>query len=173
MKPTLLIPKLIKLSLVLIVCNLVLLVLSYQRDTGRLPGLYIVQSDSMHPAIATGDLIFTIPASTYKPGDVITFWDTDRDITVTHRIVDKAYANETHIYQTKGDANEDLDTNPVMYENILGKTVLRIPYIGYVSAFSRTIPGFILIVIVPALVIIGYELKNISTAVRELRTKKT
>lgn len=164
--------KILKILLALVACNIILLFVFNRLDTGQSPRLYTVQSDSMRPAILTGDLILTFPVTEYHEGDVITFQDRDRDIVVTHRIAAIARNGATLTYTTKGDANEDIDTNPVLYGDIYGKVSLRLPYAGYVTAFARTVPGFVLIVIIPALLIIGHETKTIYTTIRQTRTQK-
>jgi len=164
--------KLLKILLALVACNIIVLFVVNRMETGKNPRLYVVQSDSMRPAITTGDLIATVPMENYNVGDVITFHELDRDLVVTHRIVEATAVGQSFVYQTKGDANEDADTNPVAHEDVYGKQVLRLPYVGYVSAFAQTTPGFMLIVIIPALIIIANETKTLVTTIHQLRTEK-
>lgn len=164
--------KILKILVALVACNIILLFVFNRLDTGQSPRLYTVQSDSMRPAILTGDLILTFPVTEYHEGDVITFQDRDRDIVVTHRIAAIARNGATLTYTTKGDANEDIDTNTVAHKDVYGKMMLRVPYAGYVSTFVQTVPGFMLFVIIPALLIIGHETKTIYTTIRQTRTQK-
>lgn len=169
--PTVL-PKLLKVLLALVACNIVLLFIFNHIETGQFPRLYVVQSGSMQPAMATGDLIFTFPNAQYRPGDIITFLDTDRDLVVTHRVTETTTTGQTVTYQTKGDANESPDTNRVAHENVYGKMMLRLPYAGYMSSFIQTVPGFMLFVIIPALIIIAHETKTIAITINQLRVGK-
>ena len=48
-----------------------------------------------------------------------------------------------YYYQTKGDANEDVDGSAVRYENVVGTPVFTIPYLGYLSSWLQTKKGMI------------------------------
>ena len=138
----------------------------------KIPRLYIVQSGSMEPAIKTGSVVVSYPSPNYVQGDVITFapnGDTKRFI--THRIVFKLYPDGPNFsphYMTAGDANEDFDTWEIKDDYILGKTILTIPYLGYISDYAKKPQGFILLVIVPATIIIYEELKSLISEIRKL-----
>ena len=54
-------------------------------------------------------------------------------------------------------------------ENVIGKVILTIPFIGYIGYFVRTPIGFILLIILPASLIIILEIRNI---IKELRKNK-
>ena len=49
-----------------------------------------------------------------------------------------------YYYQTKGDANEDVDGSAVHYKNIVGTPVFSIPYLGYLSSWLQTRKGMIM-----------------------------
>jgi len=49
----------------------------------------------------------------------------------------------------------------VKKENVICKVILTIPYLGYIGYFVRTPIGFILLVIIPAILLIIMEIKNI------------
>ncbi|KKQ45440.1 MAG: Type I signal peptidase [Candidatus Woesebacteria bacterium GW2011_GWA1_37_8] len=126
---------------------------------GSLPRVYIVQSGSMQPAIKTGSLEFSIPQNNYRVGEVVTFSlsPTGKNL-VTHRI--KSISGEEEI-TTKGDANEDADSQTVKSGSIVGKTAFTVPYLGYIANFAKNPKGFILLVIVPATIVIYEEMKNL------------
>lgn len=50
----------------------------------------------------------------------------------------------TYYFQTKGDANDDVDGAPVHYKNIVGSPVFSIPYLGYLSSWLQTRQGMIM-----------------------------
>lgn len=50
----------------------------------------------------------------------------------------------TYYYQTKGDANEDVDGTPVHYKNVVGTPIFSIPYLGYLSSWLQTREGTIM-----------------------------
>lgn len=114
---------------------------------------FLVQSGSMEPAIMTGDVIFVKYQSRYQINDVITFYEEDKRI-VTHRIV----STRNGKFVTKGDANRTEDNSVVDVQNVIGKTVLVVPKIGYLVDFSRTLNGFIFFIIFPGVVLIISQL---------------
>jgi signal peptidase len=115
---------------------------------------FTVVTGSMQPAIKTGSLVFTLPEKNYTVGDIITF--TRQNISVTHRIVD--IKNDK--YQTKGDANKAPDPGLVEKYEIIGKDVAIIPYAGHLTSFTKTLPGFILLIAIPTLLFIWFEGKT-------------
>ena len=128
--------------------------------------LYTVQSGSMQPAIAIGSLVVSQPATDYKVGEVITFKNAPAP--TTHRIQEI----KDSVYTTKGDANDSADTEPVRQEQILGKVVLSLPYLGYPVAFAKTQTGFLLLIIIPATIIVYSEILNIKNEIKKIRRQR-
>jgi signal peptidase len=114
---------------------------------------FLVQSGSMEPAIMTGDIIITKSNNQYEKNDVVTFEDYQQR-RVTHRIIDSQ--NNGHLI-TKGDANRSKDNEDITKDQILGKVILIIPRLGYLVSFSKSLPGFLLFIIVPGILIIISE----------------
>lgn len=134
----------------------------------------IVQSGSMEPAIKTGALAIIKPENSYQVGDVITFGkDTKKDVPTTHRIIRDRVENGMMIYTTKGDANEDKDTKEVRKEEIIGKTIFSVPYLGYLLDFAKKPLGFILLIGLPALYIVYDEVAKIVQEFKKMKKKKT
>lgn len=103
--------------------------------------VYTVLSGSMEPTYHTGSLIYVrdVAPEQIKVGDPITFV-LDESLTVaTHRVIEIDAANQ-HFY-TKGDANQSPDGAPVHFNNLLGKPVFTIPYLGYVNNYVQNPPG--------------------------------
>ncbi|MCD6241513.1 signal peptidase I [Candidatus Bathyarchaeota archaeon] len=126
-----------------------------------------VYTGSMEPAIPVGSVVVIKPANpdTLKVGDIICFKiEGESSTTVTHRIIN--ITDEGFI--TKGDANEDLDQWIVKKENIIGKVIAVIPYLGYLGYFVRTPVGFTLLIVIPASLLIILEIRNI---IKELKPK--
>lgn len=98
----------------------------------------IVLSGSMEPAISTGDLLVIRREKDYQTGDIISFWS-DGTL-VTHRLVEQTSEGLV----TKGDHNNAPDRRPVQSEQIAGRVVWRIPWLGNVLLFLRTPPGMLL-----------------------------
>ncbi len=59
-----------------------------------------------------------------------------------------------YYFQTKGDANEDVDGTPVHYKNIVGSPVFSIPLLGYLSSYLQTRKGMIMGISVALVLII-------------------
>lgn len=97
-----------------------------------------VLSGSMKPEFDTYDLIAvkTVPSSSLKKGDIITF-RSGKDL-ITHRISDIEYKNGKVQFKTRGDANNAEDENYVDSSDLVGKYVLSIPYGGIVASKLRS-----------------------------------
>jgi len=126
---------------------------------------YIVRSESMKPAINMGDVVVTGPVGgpfngEIGPGKVITFQS--GDVLVTHRIL--SIKDGTLV--TKGDAVEDPDARTVSMSVVRGVYLFKIPGLGYVSNFTRTRTGWLLLIVIPASVLVGFLIRSVR---RELR----
>lgn len=110
----------------------------------RLFGLqgFVVLSGSMEPAYHTGSMIYvkSVDTDTLKSGDVITFYLTGKTV-ATHRIVEVVEEGGSVSYRTKGDANENVDGNPVNAKNVIGTPVFSIPYLGFALSYIQSPPG--------------------------------
>jgi len=150
-----------------------LLIISVFPITGNIKFM-IVQSGSMVPAIKMGSIVMVKPVDEYKIGDVISFGEvTKTKSPTTHRIYDIKVTEGIPSYITKGDANNTPDTKEIEKSEIIGKVFLNIPYIGYAVDFTKKPLGFALIIIVPATVIIGDEIKKIYGEVKKKKTNET
>ncbi|EOT2960074.1 signal peptidase I [Clostridium perfringens] len=92
---------------------------------------YSILSGSMEPEINTGDLaiVKSVDAEDVKVGEIITFKYEGK--VVTHRVVKK---NEEG-FITKGDNNNANDTEIVGREDLIGKVLFHMPFLGYVTVF--------------------------------------
>ena len=91
---------------------------------------YVITTDSMKPNLRVGDIVIIQKTENddLSVNDVITYRLSNDLERITHRVVDKS----TDIYVTKGDNNKLEDKNIVRYENIEGKVIFKIPFIGKV-----------------------------------------
>lgn len=141
-------------------------------STLKIPGNYkmlVVLSGSMEPVLSSGDIIVIKPQDSYKPGDIITVSDPGNiKVTVTHRIYDIEEKNGSKYYITKGDANDSADTEKRPADNVLGKTLFSIPYLGYPVSFARSRNGLILLIIIPATVVVYGEILSIKKELQKL-----
>lgn len=136
---------------------------------------FTVESGSMEPAISTGSLVTVNPQRAYTKGDIISFsyyTDGNRDPVITHRIDKISSEDGITLYTTKGDANNISDLNYIRIENIIGRVTFQVPLVGYVISWARTIPGFIVLIILPTLLIIFKEIKNIQSELLKRRANK-
>lgn len=148
-------------------------------NTRSLFDTYIIVSESMIPTIKINDAIVVkkIDSDNLEIGDIITFNSKDyayNGLTVTHRIVGiQNSANGEKIYRTKGDNNIFVDTAVVDLNSIYGKVVLIIPKFGYIKNFLRSIPGFIILIIMPILMVIVYEIYRIGKLLNKQKREIT
>jgi len=161
-------PKLIKIILeifswIFIAFFAGLIILTTISNTNISKGVrsFLVQSGSMEPSIMTGDIVLINSQPQYSKNDVITFKDTQNRV-ITHRIVNI----ENDKISTKGDANRTSDPETINSKMILGKVIFVIPKIGFLVNFSKTLPGVILLIIIPCLILVSDEIfkliRNIS-----------
>ena len=133
------------------------------------PGNYkilLVQSGSMSPAINTGDLVIIKPYKNYKKGNIVTFLS-NKKVNVTHRIIKIEDKNVT----TKGDANQVNDQETVNLNQILGKVFFILPYFGYFIIFVKSIPGLIILIIIPSTIIVYQEFIQIKKSFKKILNK--
>jgi signal peptidase len=75
--------------------------------------LLVERSDSMRPALSSGDLLLTTPvaAGAIRTGDIVTFADAARGgRLVTHRVAAISRRRRTIVFTTRGDANTGTET---------------------------------------------------------------
>jgi len=124
---------------------------------------FVVQSDSMSPAIDAGSVVYVNDVSADKIGtdDVITYRSPAADSRVTHRVVEVVERDSQRQFRTKGDANEDPDPDLVASSQVVGRVAFHVPLIGYGVSFAGTTAGTVLLVIVPAVLLIAAELRDL------------
>ena len=77
-------------------------------------------------------------------------------------------------FRTKGDNNQTADGALVIPENVLGKTLLRIPMLGRVQFLLASKGGLLIFILIPAVGIIVYDIiklfrvKDVSDKVEEV-----
>lgn len=128
----------------------------------------VVLTGSMAPAIPTGSVVFVVPSDTYIEGDIITFSReaSSLETPITHRVMRVFEADGEVGYVTQGDANELEDIAPVRHSEVLGKVAWHVPYLGYLLNAAKTPIGFAVLIIIPALLVIGDEIRKIWKNVR-------
>lgn len=152
---------------------LVFLILIFFVSTLPVPGnykIFAVLSGSMEPSIKMGSIVAVNPEKDHKIGDVITFGEISKTkVPVTHRITEIEIIQGQAYYTTKGDANAVADSKKISKTEVIGKVVFKVPYLGYFVNFLKTPAGFVLIIVLPAVLIIADEIKKIRRGLKQKR----
>ncbi|MGQ9726229.1 MAG: signal peptidase I [Candidatus Bathycorpusculaceae bacterium] len=93
----------------------------------------IIASESMTPTLNVGDIVIVLktPTTAIKIGDIIQYQTTAEAPTI-HRVIDKYETGGMLWFITQGDANNAPD-NPINERQIMGKVILTIPKLGWIS----------------------------------------
>lgn len=150
----------------ILIVNCTLIIKSYTSEEVPSVGGYlpqIVLTDSMYPVIQSGDLIIchTAEPEEVQVGDVISFFDPAGNGTtiVTHRVREITELDGQTAWRTKGDNNNSDDLMLVKAEKLVAVYQgTRIPGFGNVALFMQTTPGLILCVVLPLLLLVGYDM---------------
>lgn len=158
-------------SLIVIVIGLSLLVIVSSLNLGGL-SMFVVRSGSMSPAIPTGSAVMVTKQESYAKGEVVTFRTSGDIENVTHRIESVDTSGYQKVYTVKGDANDAVDSEPVNEEQIVGRVTLTIPLLGYLIAFGRTLPGLIMLIIIPSILIMALEIRTIAQEANKIKNRR-
>ena len=138
-------------------------------------GAAVVLSGSMEPTLKTNDLVVVTQRDDYNVGDIVVY-ETDNSL-VIHRIV----GIDGEYITAQGDANNVPD-DPVMISQVKGAMLFRLPFVGNIFKFIKSIPGTVMIVAIALYLLYRSRLKEqeadqkelleIANEIRELRRKK-
>lgn len=123
--------------------------------------LYGILSGSMEPTYPVGSVVYVKPinANEIKVNDAITFrMAANSQVVATHRVIAKD--DQKQVFTTKGDHNDNVDSSPVSYDRLIGKTMFCIPYLGYISAYVQSSAGIIALIAAMALVFVLWFLSD-------------
>ncbi len=146
-------------------------------DRSPLFGVYVIISPSMVPNINVYDAVVTmrVPTEKIEMYDVITFLSKDIDThgtPITHRVVGIVETEDGKIgYRTKGDNNNTEDNALIMEDEVIGKVLFRIPMIGYVRNFITSKLGWLLIVVLPCVGVIIYDIGKLVGLIKNSKAK--
>ena len=144
----------------------------------RLVGInpYTVLSGSMEPEYHVGSIIYVVDVDPHelKVNDPVTYMLSD-DIVVTHRIIEIVPAvdengapiindrtgEQTIRFVTKGDANNSADGSLLHENNVLGKPIFSIPYLGYVADYIQNPPGTYIAIVLACLLLLATFLPDL------------
>jgi signal peptidase len=123
-----------------------------------------VMSGSMSPAIETGDVVVSRSVSPLdlRLGDVVTFRDPhDSKRLITHRVRGIQISGGEARFVTKGDANNSAENWVVPSDGRVGLVAFRLPKLGYLFSWLGNPLARMALIVVPALLLGGYELRRI------------
>ena len=140
--------------------------------------VFSIQSDSMLPTFAKGDLAIDKAVSnpkSLKKGDIITFWTVIQGERVlnTHRIVQVDDYGTYVSFTTKGDNNTIEDSMTVHQSEVVGKYLFRIPKLGSFLDFLQTSKGFMICIVIPVALFFIYYLVQFFRALFAYQAEKT
>ncbi|MDK2916601.1 MAG: signal peptidase [Euryarchaeota archaeon] len=115
--------------------------------------LMVVLSGSMTPLMLPGDAIIVAPVDPdqVKVGDVVVFQHPGQGerMVITHRVI--GIDADTGLYATKGDANNAPDSFSISKDDIIGRPVFLIPFVGFASEMKKQV--ILLMVVLPSLLL--------------------
>lgn len=123
--------------------------------------IFAVLSGSMEPTYHVGSIVYVDKNQSpeeIKAGDPIAFYK-EKGVVATHRAIETDKENKQFV--TKGDANDSKDPEPISYQQFIGKAVLSIPLLGYVSIYIKTVRGMMVAIIVILTVILLYVIPEL------------
>ena len=162
--------KVIEIIAIILIYNIILIALSSANKISVVNILgyksYIIKTNSMEPTISINDVVITkkVKKEKIKKGDVITFLQ-DGEV-ITHRITQ---IDDNGNYTTKGDNNNIEDTFKITYENIEGKHILTIPYLGKIV---QALDNKIVFLIITLIILIFMFITILNQEKRENRREK-
>lgn len=145
-----------------------------------------------HPfarTLHTGDLIIVqgvnasdIHPGPYPDGDILVFHlSSQSDELIVHRAIEERTINGKIYFITQGDGNpspgpptypnNELPAGAVPIENVVGKVVLRIPWVGHLALLMRENSGVYLVIALIIIIIVVELVLSISED-KETKTKK-
>jgi signal peptidase len=170
--------------LLLALCVMIFTIISvstFDRDDRKFLNYraYIVLSDSMSATdFSAGDVVFVkeVDPSTLQTGDIIAFQSRNEESygeTVTHKIRSVTTDESGNPgFITYGTTTDTDDHEVVLYEDVKGKYIKSIPKIGRFFNFLKTTQGYICLILIPFLLLIGSQLLNLIRLVAQYREEQ-
>jgi len=105
---------------------------------------FLVPSGSMVPVISPGDVVLIAPvnADAIKVGETIEYRSVKENINIVHRVIEITGNAPDLFFITKGDANNSPDPDPVSTQAVMGREIIVVPKIGWLSiAVKKLLSG--------------------------------
>lgn len=123
-----------KISRYVVWSTIVIIMLGY---VGLMSGIFkyyflAVGSGSMEPVLSRGDMILVKRLADYRDvneGEVLVFQHSG--VIVVHRVINKTMVGEEYVFETKGDANGEMDSWLISQDDVVGVARGKITAFGY------------------------------------------
>lgn len=155
--------KIIEIFAIILIYNIILVAISIENNDEIMNMFgykaYVIKTNSMEPTINVNDVVINkkVKQEELNVGDVITFLNEGE--VITHRITQIDGDDVVTLYTTKGDNNNIEDVCKITYENIKGKHILTIPYLGKIVQLLENKLLFLIILLI-VLIFIFIQLQN-------------
>lgn len=144
----------IYIILIPIILYNVIIIIKAANNSDEIPSVleiktFVIISGSMEPKLNIGDVVIIkkVEESELKEDDIISF--RSGEAIITHRI-NKIVIDDTGKikYETKGDNNNTPDRTLVKYQDIEGKLINKIPYVGNITMLLKNKVVIIIILLI-------------------------
>lgn len=138
---------------------------------------YIVLSDSMRDTFQVGDISVSkaVDPATLEPGDIVTFTSIDPDHygeVVTHKIREITTYEGQPAFVTYGTTTGEDDAYPAPFDQVVGEYVFHVPKLGYFFQFLKTPAGYVTVILLPFLVLIGLQIVRFVRLIGQYRKEQ-
>ncbi len=138
---------------------------------------YIVLSDSMRDTFQVGDISVSkaVDPATLEPGDIVTFTSIDPDHygeVVTHKIREITTYEGQPAFVTYGTTTGEDDAYPAPFDQVVGEYVFCVPKLGYFFQFLKTPAGYVTVILLPFLVLIGLQIVRFVRLIGQYRKEQ-
>jgi signal peptidase I len=123
-----------------------------------------VLSGSMEPALHVGDVVIDsrVSPADVRVGDIVTFSDPEgTGKLITHRVRRVRISEGTATVVTKGDNTNAVERWDVPASGSVGRVEYRVPLLGFLVFWLHGPLGRLGLIVVPALLLAGFELWRI------------
>ena len=129
----------------------------------------------MGSALPTGSVavVRSVATSDIGAGDIIAYLTPDNERTiVAHRVLEVNDEEGSVTFKTAGDENHNPDRNAISSANVMGRVLFYIPFLGYLGNFLRQPIGYGLIIGLPSIAVVLYEIRKVKYAIKRLRKRQ-
>lgn len=133
--------------------------------------LCAVVSGSMEPNLPTWSLCIVNTKTDYSDielGDIVVYYRRSDNLRIIHRVI----AIYPEGMETKGDANSVSDGVSVNEDNLYGKMLVFVPYLGYLTRLTESTAGKMVILIAIAALLVS-DIRDTKKEREEEKTDET